>query len=82
MGKAKMLGLQKPYTPNNRYDRRRGNPFTGKKTGIVILDERTPFGEKETQAAKRHAGVNAHFQMAEQVYGERRAVHVKCQGKT
>ena len=52
MGKAKMLGYNKPYTPNNRADRRRGNPFTGKKTGMVILDERAPFGEKEAQAAK------------------------------
>ena len=30
MGKAKMLGYNKPYTPNNRADRKRGNPFTGK----------------------------------------------------
>lgn len=52
MGKAKLLGYNKPYTPNNR-DRRRGNPFPGKKTGLVILDERTPFGEKEARAAKR-----------------------------
>lgn len=51
MSKAKMLGYNKPYTPNNR-DLRRGNPFPGKKTGLVILDERTPFGEKEAQAAK------------------------------
>ena len=55
MGKAKMLGYNKPYTPNNR-DRRRGNPFTGKKTGIVILDERTPFGKKEAQILKERYG--------------------------
>ena len=56
MGKAKMLGYNKPYTPNNRADRRRGNPFTGKKTGLVILDERSPFGKKEAQAARMLAG--------------------------
>lgn len=54
MGKAKMLGYNKPYTPNR--DRRRGNPFTGKKTGLVILDERTPFGKKEAQILKELYG--------------------------
>lgn len=53
MGKARMLGYNKPYTPNNRADWRRGSPFSGKKTGLVALDERTPFGEKEYRAAKR-----------------------------
>ena len=55
MGKAKILGYNKPYTPNNR-DQRRGNPFTGKKTGLVILDERTPFGKKEAQILKERYG--------------------------
>lgn len=52
MGKARMLGYNKPYIPNNRADRKRRNPFTGK-TGLVVIDERTPFDEKAWLAAKK-----------------------------
>lgn len=31
MAKARMLGYNKPYTPNNRADRKKTNPFTGKR---------------------------------------------------
>ena len=30
MGKARMLGYNKPYIPNARADRKRRNPFAGK----------------------------------------------------
>lgn len=54
MGKARMLGYNKPYIPNNRADRKRKNPFVGK-TGpsLVIIDEHAPFTEKEWLAAKK-----------------------------
>jgi hypothetical protein len=52
MGKARMLGYNKPYIPNNRADRKRGNPFSGK-TGLVVKDECTRFTEKEWLAAKK-----------------------------
>lgn len=29
MGKPKMIGMFKPYTPNSKADRRRKKPFTG-----------------------------------------------------
>lgn len=29
MGKARMYGMNKPFTPNNKADRKRNNPFKG-----------------------------------------------------
>ena len=52
MGKARMLGYNKPYIPNARADRKRNNPFTGK-TGMVVIDEHTRFDEKAWLAAKK-----------------------------
>ena len=34
MSKARMLGYNKPYIPNNRADRKRRNPFTGKRPTV------------------------------------------------
>jgi hypothetical protein len=33
MGKAKILGYQKPYTPNNKADKKRRPKFKGGKHG-------------------------------------------------
>lgn len=33
MGKAKMIGMFKPYTPNNKADSRRKKPFRVHKKG-------------------------------------------------
>lgn len=52
MSKARMLGYNKPYTPNNRADRKRRNPFAGK-PGLVVIDEHTRFDEKAALAAKK-----------------------------
>ena len=52
MSKPRILGYNKPYTPNNRADRKRGNPFSGKPS-LVTIDERTRFTEKEMRAAMK-----------------------------
>lgn len=52
MSKARMLGYNKPYIPNNRADRKQRNPFAGK-TGLVVIDEHTRFDEKAFLAAKK-----------------------------
>ena len=40
MGKAKMLGYQKPYTPNNRADRKRRPKFKEGRRKIGQEDRR------------------------------------------
>ena len=44
MSKARILGYQKPYIPNARADRKRGNPFTGKQPAAkkITKKEKTP----------------------------------------
>lgn len=45
MSKARILGYQKPYIPNARADRKRNNPFTGKRPAdkkITTKEETKP----------------------------------------
>lgn len=44
MSKARILGYNKPYIPNNRADRKRGNPFAGKQPAAkkITTKEKRP----------------------------------------